>query len=153
MNRRSQNAAGQIKPRVDVKEVGPVVCQHRPAPVNPVRRIDMSNATATPAPKQRKARPKPPRSVRLVVEPSAEESGVLIITVGKQTFPYFVDEIPSDFGRAFCLSKFTGESYAVNLGDAVNPPSCECLGFQRWGHRGPCKHLAGLTALVHAGRL
>jgi hypothetical protein len=88
-----------------------------------------------------------------VVEPSADESGVLIISVGKETFAYFVDAIPADYGRAFCLSKFTGESYDVNLGDAQHPPSCECKGHLRWGHRTVCKHLAGLKALVEAGRL
>jgi hypothetical protein len=111
------------------------------------------NPTSQTAPKQRKARHKPPRSVRLVVESSQDESGVVVVTVGKETFPYFVDEIPADYGRAFCLSKFTGESYDVNLGDARHPPSCECLGHQRWGHRTACKHLAGLAALVEAGKL
>jgi hypothetical protein len=111
------------------------------------------NPITSPAPKQRKARPKPARSVRLVVEPSAEESGVLIITVGKETFPYFIDPIVSDYGRAFSLQKFDGTSYDVNLGDNDGPPSCECLGFQRWGHRGPCKHLSACGALVEAGRL
>src|ERR1700730_12955484 len=99
------------------------------------------NATTTATPKQRKSRPRPARSVRLVVEPSADESGVLVITVGKQTFPYFVDEIASDYGRAFCLSKSDGTSYDVNLGDADNHPSCDCLGHLRWGHKTVCKHL------------
>jgi hypothetical protein len=95
------------------------------------------NRTSQAAAGQRKALPKSPRSVRLVEEPYPEESDVIIITAGN---------------RAFCLSKFTGESYDVNLGDAGNPPSCECLGFQRWGHRGPCKHVIGLSARVKAGR-
>jgi hypothetical protein len=99
----------------------------------------MSQAIATPRPRQ--PRPKPPRSVRLATPPTEDESGVLILTVGTQTFPYFLDPIASDYGRAFSLQKFDGTSYAVNLGDNDGPPSCECPGWLRWGHRGPCKHI------------
>jgi hypothetical protein len=112
----------------------------------------MERTTSSPA-RQRKPRPKPERTVRLAVEPTAEKSGVFIITVGKETFPCFVDEISADYGRAFCLSKFDGTSYDVNLGDEQHPQSCECKGHLRWGHRTVCKYLAGLKALVEAGRL
>ena len=114
----------------------------------------MSTLTETrPACQSRKPRPRPARSVRLVKPPTEQESGVLVITVGKETFPYFIDPIASDYGRAFCLSKFDGTSYAVNLGDADNHPSCECLGHERWGHRTVCKHRAAIQALLNAGKL
>jgi hypothetical protein len=112
--------------------------------------MKMQPATATPN-RQRKPRPKPARSVRLEKTPTEQESGVIIITVGKEQFPYFLDPIASDYGRSFCLSKFDGTSYNVNLGDNDGPPSCECPGFLRWGHRGPCKHLACLHALTERG--
>ncbi len=113
----------------------------------------MSTVTAARPPRKQKPRVKPARAVRLVTPPTEDESGVLVITVGKQTFPYFIDPIASDYGRAFCLSKFDGTSYAVNLGDADNHPSCECPGHLRWGHRTVCKHLASLRALLAAGKL
>jgi hypothetical protein len=73
--------------------------------------------------------------------------------VGKDTFLYFIDPIASDYGRPFSLQKFDGTSYDVNLGDHDGPPSCDCPGHLRWGHRTVCKHLAACRALVEAGRL
>jgi hypothetical protein len=54
--------------------------------------------------------------------------------------------------RAYTVEKQGAEQepYHVNLGDAENPPSCECKGFLRHGH---CRHIEGLTALTNASRL
>jgi hypothetical protein len=78
------------------------------------------------------------------------------ITVGRETFPYFIDPIASDYGRAFSLQKFDGEEYTINLGDNDGPPSCECKGHLRW-HGKPnaagreCKHLGAVRELVNRG--
>jgi hypothetical protein len=113
----------------------------------------METTATAPAKQVRKPRPNPERSVRLERSPTEEESGVLIITAGKQTFPYFIDPIASDYGRAFSLQKLDGTEYAVNLGDAENAASCGSTGHQRWGHRTVCKHLASLRALIERGLL
>jgi hypothetical protein len=109
------------------------------------------NATRTIAPKQPRKRLKPDRFVRLLVKPEGKETGVIRLTVGKESADYFVSVIPADFGRGFQLVKVgidaSGE-YSVNIdGDKR---SCECKGFGRHGH---CKHADGLAALIAAGKL
>lgn len=87
------------------------------------------------------------------------ELGILILTVttGRKVekFGYFVDAIPSDFGRAFRLIKtpvagVPSVTYHVNIGGDGHGPSCECKGFLRWGS---CKHTESLATLVAAGRI
>src|SRR5450755_192982 len=112
----------------------------------------------TKQPRVREARPKPTRTVRLVTAPTEDESGVLLIVRGTLEVAYFVDPIPSDYGRAYSLQKFDGEEYAVNLGDNDGPPSCECMGHLRWNGTAnaagrECKHLGALRVLVAAGKL
>jgi hypothetical protein len=79
----------------------------------------------------------------------------LRISVGKKTTFYEVALIPEAWGTAFTLTKQDRTTYDVNLGDEAEglPPTCECPGWLRWGHRGPCKHLQSLRALVDAGKL
>ena len=111
----------------------------------------MSTTTQTPAPRQRKPRAKPARSIRLCVRPTAETTGVVRITVGKEDADYLLTEIPADFGRGFKLEKigFDADSaYCVNI-DA-DRRTCECQGYNRWQK---CKHSDGLAALIAAGRL
>ena len=110
----------------------------------------MSTTTATPAPRQqRKPRPKPARSIRLCVRPSAETAGVVRIAVGHAEQDYILNEIPADFGRGFLVEKIGhAESYHVNI-DA-DKRTCECLGYLKHSH---CKHSDGLAALIAAGRL
>jgi hypothetical protein len=57
--------------------------------------------------------------------------------------------LPSDFGRAYRLTKPDGEQYHVLLADDGRHSS-ECKGFLRWSH---CKHVEGLAALRQAGFL
>ena len=112
------------------------------------------NAT-TPAPaRQRKPRPKPARSIWLVLAPTHTMPGICRITVRRgrtvEATDYHLAGIPSDFGRAFRLVKILGEhtGYHVNLDGERS--SCECKGHLAHGH---CKHVDGLAALVRAGRL
>jgi len=63
--------------------------------------------------------------------------------VGKETTFYELAPIvDACWGRAFELTKEDRTSYAVNLGDEAQgmAPACDCVGFLRWGHRGPCRH-------------
>jgi hypothetical protein len=109
------------------------------------------NPTATIAPKQRRQRRKPQRFVRLVLAPSATETGVIRLTVGKASQDYLLTPIPSDYGRAFRVVKLGIDAkgdYAVNVDGAKR--TCDCLGHLKHGH---CKHGDSLAALIAAGKL
>src|ERR1700676_2450701 len=112
----------------------------------------MSSTTAPAAARQRKPRVKPARSIRLCVRPTAENVGVVKITVGKESFDYLLTPIPADFGRGFLVEKIgfqCDESvYHVNIDGAKR--TCECEGYNTWQK---CKHSDGLAALIAAGRL
>jgi hypothetical protein len=106
-------------------------------------------------------RVKPRRTCRL----GSPTAGVypLVITTGTgpkaQRFGYYVQPLPSDIGgRAFRLTKVEHQveeghdpSYDVLLHGADS--QCSCLGFLRWGHRGPCKHISACAALVSRNRI
>jgi hypothetical protein len=106
--------------------------------------------------KASRPRKQPARSIRLALAPRNGRPGVVDITVGHETIGYFVQPMPSDFGQAFELHKFSpavagdadAELYRVNLDGQRS--TCECKGFLRHGH---CKHVDGLKALVDAGQL
>src|SRR3954453_1714589 len=106
----------------------------------------MSNATATPAPRQRR---KPARFCRLV---KTDGKAVLVIrqalAKGDQTDAYTLEPIPSDFGRGLLLHKHDGSSYAVNLSGTDS--TRDCKGFGSPGH---CKHSESLLALQQRGKL
>lgn len=108
------------------------------------------NATTTKAPRQRKPRPKPARTIRLCIAPSPISTGVVHIAVGGKGQDYLLNEVEGcAFGRGFLLSKIGHEEqYHVNI-DA-DRRSCECEGYLKHSH---CKHSDGLAALVAAGRL
>jgi hypothetical protein len=110
----------------------------------------MSNATATVAPRQRKPRVKPARSIRLCIAPSPISSGVVRISIGHKAQDYFVGEVEgASFGRGFLVEKIGHEeSYHVNIDH--DRRTCECEGYNTHSH---CKHADGLAALVAAGRL
>jgi hypothetical protein len=74
--------------------------------------------------------------------------GTLKIVEGKRSDLYYFRALPSDFGRAFEMTKVGGDTYGVNL--AGKKSSCECKGFLRWRH---CRHIESLTALLAAGKL
>jgi len=112
----------------------------------------MDTPTASAPVRQRKPRPKPARSVRLVVRPLGRAPGILRLTVGKEAADYYLTCLPADFGIGFKVVKIgldvTEGEYHVNIdGDKR---SCECKGFLRHGH---CKHADGIAALIAAGQL
>jgi hypothetical protein len=109
--------------------------------------------TVTLSPSPRKDRKPVARSIRLSLAPFEGNPGIVTIQVGKEVNDYFLLPVPSDFGRAFRLEKFTGElaeTYHVNIDIVDGKNLCECKGALRWGH---CKHTDGLAALVKAGQL
>ena len=99
----------------------------------------METTTRTAAPRQRKPRPKPARSIKLLVRPAPENAGVVRITVGKESADYLLTEVGADFGRGFLVEKVCFDApaaYHVNIdGDKR---TCECPGFVQHSH---CKHL------------
>jgi hypothetical protein len=111
----------------------------------------MATTTATAAPRQRKPRPKPARSIRLIVSPAPDCTGVVRIAIGKEAPDYLLTEFAADFGRGFLVEKVSFDApaaYHVNLdGDAR---TCDCPGHSSHGH---CKHSDGLAALIASGRL
>jgi hypothetical protein len=110
--------------------------------------------TAAPVKPARKPRPRPARSIQLVIPP-AGGTGVVRITVGKASTDYALRGILSQLsGRAFELAKVGpdagGEVYHVLLTGHANYDTCTCPGYAAHSH---CKHRDGLAALVAAGRL
>lgn len=88
----------------------------------------------------------PARTIRLVRSPADDGVGVFRIdpAEGRPQF-YTLRELPCEIGgRGFAVHRLgMGNLYHVRV--ACVDPSCECLGFLRWGR---CKHVAGLAALV-----
>jgi hypothetical protein len=111
----------------------------------------MDTTTSAPA-RQRKPRPKPQRSVRLTIKPEGASPGILHIRVGKESFDYFLTELPADFGRGFKVEKVgidaTEPPYHVNVNGGDK--TCDCKGHLRHAH---CKHADGIAALIAAGLL
>ena len=100
--------------------------------------------------KSQKPRKPLPRSARML------SPGILEITIGKaELVCYFLTCLPSDFGQAFRLEKFSpveetrGEVYDVCL-RGNRRSTCECQGFLAHGH---CKHIDSVSELVEAGTL
>jgi hypothetical protein len=94
------------------------------------------------------------RTVRFGLAPFGDNPGVIEITVDGKTASYFLRRVPSDFGEAFSLEKFTSqgneeqEVYHVLL--EQDGFTCECKGFLRWGH---CKHVGAILKLKELGKL
>lgn len=116
------------------------------------------NAITTNAPKQRKPRAKPARSIRILEQPSEDTCGwcAVALTVGKQTDTYLLHTVPCEFGNGaigFEVEKLDAnfnpaETYHVLLNGEES--TCDCRGFERWSH---CKHKDGLETLVKLGKL
>jgi hypothetical protein len=113
----------------------------------------METNTSSPA-RQRRPRPKPQRSARLVIRPLGRAPGILQLTVGNKADDYYLFCVPADFGDGFRLVKIgidvpDGEGdYAVNINGGEK--TCDCKGHARHGR---CKHADGLAALIAAGKL
>ena len=112
----------------------------------------MNSTTATAAPRQRKPRPRPARSVRMVLSPSALHAGLVRIAVGKASNDYLLERLPSDFGAAFRLVKVLGDHDAYHVCLDGERSLCDCKGCAS-AKSGRCKHIDGLQALVNAGKL
>jgi hypothetical protein len=112
----------------------------------------MTTTTTTCAPRQRKPRARPARSIRLSVPLNAEgKHGLIAITVGKQTDDYFLARIPADWGQGFRLEKLgSDDAYDVNLDDDHGDHFCCCKGHLRHQR---CKHVDGIQALIRHGKL
>src|SRR6059058_3824968 len=97
--------------------------------------MTMSNATAKPAPRQRK---KPARFARLLRYGAAVVLRIreVLSKTREQLDTYTLEGIPADFGRGLLLHKPDGKSYAVNLSGTDS--TCDCPGFENHGwHAGP----------------
>jgi hypothetical protein len=105
-----------------------------------------SDAMSSPSTKRTRAQPQ--RFIGLILAPFGGNPGVVRITVGKEVNDYLLQSLPSDFGRAFRLTKQEedGESYDVMLSGEHS--SCECKGWLRWKR---CKHRDSLQALRQRG--
>ncbi len=101
---------------------------------------------------------KVPRTIRLLAYLPDVAGGLLQVTEGERVERYFFRRLPSDFGLAFAVEKYLPASedaparleapYHVCLdGEAT---SCECRGYNRWGH---CRHVCGLASLIEHGKL
>jgi hypothetical protein len=104
-------------------------------------------------PKPRQRRPHE-RSVVIVIRPSeGQPDAYLRLTVDGVEPHYWLGALPSDYGRAFRLSKPGHEDPACTgydvLLDTVGD-SCTCPGHTYHNH---CKHVDGLRALEAAGQL
>ena len=91
------------------------------------------------------------RSIRLVRPPGDDGIAILCLTTGDEATFYTLCEIPCEIGgRGFALHRTgLGTLYHVRIG-TPEECDCDCMGFLRHGH---CKHVLGLLALLHAGRL
>jgi hypothetical protein len=100
--------------------------------------------------------PKPERKMSWVLKPRLPDCpfGVLRLEVRRGSTDYFVRSIPCDIGgRGFEVVKLVkgrGEDGIYHVW--VNGPttSCDCPGFQRYGH---CRHRDALRQLVSLGQL
>src|SRR5437660_6272024 len=112
-----------------------------------MQEMTMSNATAKPAPRQRK---KPARFCKL----SGQGKDVVLVIrqvrarAADVVDAYTLEPIPSDCGRGLLLHKHDGTSYAVNLSGTDS--ECDCKGFESHAH---CKHVESLLALQQRGKL
>jgi hypothetical protein len=104
---------------------------------------------------ERPARSKParkpiPRTIALeLAATEVSRFAVVRVTEGKKIDRYSVTSAAADYGPAFTVHKLgTDDEYAVNLDPAH--ASCECKGWCRWKK---CRHVAGLRALLQAGKL
>jgi hypothetical protein len=99
-----------------------------------------------------KPRPKPERHVHLYDGVPA----LLEMTIGKQSFAYWLSEIPDGAGRGFEVRKMSpagqepsADVYHVHVDDHGHH-SCDCPGGEFHGH---CKHLDCILTLIKSGKL
>lgn len=93
------------------------------------------------------------RVVRVVRTAGAGRPGLFLIVAGERRSFYLATRIPSDIGgdgwevwRFGTLSRY---HLRIDLADPRNT-TCDCIGFEAYRE---CRHVAGLTALLKAGRM
>jgi hypothetical protein len=112
------------------------------------------STVATPR-KSRKPAAKPARSVQLY---NASGNPMLLeMTIGKESFAYFVKKIHADYGMGFeftkcpdCVGPSSDDVYHVHYDPARKSSSCDCLGGLHHGH---CKHQESIVALIQSGKI
>ena len=73
-----------------------------------------------------------------------------------QACGYYLKPIPADFGVAFELEKFTGNTgtdeteRVYRLAVDGERSACSCKGHARWNH---CRHVEAVCALLKNGRI
>lgn len=113
----------------------------------------MKNTIKNKAPRQRKPAE---RSLAVVIRPSAGQPLALVrITQGKEVKHYWVEAVPSDWGRAFKVQRPGHEdgrctTYNVCLEENGQADSCDCPG-NTFG--GKCRHVSALRVLDSLGQL
>jgi hypothetical protein len=113
----------------------------------------MNTATASRA---RKPASKPARRVTLI---GADSNPMLVeMTIGEQSFAYFVKKIHADFGMGFAfrkvevngMSENSEDVYHVHYDPARRWTRCDCKGGEFHGH---CKHQEAIAALIQSGKI
>jgi hypothetical protein len=118
----------------------------------------------TSSPNRRKVNSTARRTVNLSDAVPGSPFRILAISIEKprsfEVFQYWLSSLDSDFGAAYLFTKFAaiekdGEpnEYHVNLDFERGFHTCECKGHLHHGHKTQCKHIAGLLALINAGKL
>jgi hypothetical protein len=113
--------------------------------------------TKKPESKPRKA---PKCLVRVLHKPEGALPGHIIVRVGKTTTQYTLErfDVPENewHGQGFRLTKCIPDPDATEAEPFYNVllsqegHSCDCRGFESWGH---CKHVSALEAAHDAGLL
>jgi hypothetical protein len=78
---------------------------------------------------------------------------LLEMTVGAESFSYWLTAIPSDWGLAFEVRKMIcegGDIYHVHYDPQTRQSSCDFKGGTYCGH---CKHQEAILALLRTGKL
>jgi len=104
----------------------------------------MSTATKS------RQRVKPERRVHLY---NADGNPKLLeMTIGKDTFAYWLLILDADYGIGFEVRKMLPETdvYHVHYDPARRLSSCDCKGGEFHGH---CKHQEAILALIQCGKL
>jgi hypothetical protein len=111
---------------------------------------------ATATRKTCKPAPKPERRVTLI----GADSNLMVVemTIGKDTFAYFVKKLHADFGMGFefrkvevnGMSEYNEDTYHVHYDPARRSSSCDCLGGLHHSH---CKHAEAIVALIQSGKI
>src|SRR5262245_1261319 len=114
--------ANTLAPRIWTRKP-PRQCrpQLRPFNPDPDETVDLGqdlDGGGRPAVKPRRA--KPPRTVKLLCLPPLG-LGTLKIVEGKRSDLYYFRALPSDFGRAFEMTKVGGDTYGLHIARLPEP--------------------------------